>query len=119
MQKESSKKLRKLLDLLFQHLASLKKLSLPTDSWDALLIPIILSKLDYRTKREWEVKHDDSKLPTLNQVTEFLRKKCFSLEALQYDTSKTHKMQHLRQTKTQTPTSTDATRQLVKISSIQ
>ncbi|XP_050303785.1 uncharacterized protein LOC126741423 [Anthonomus grandis grandis] len=94
VQKESSFHLRKLLDTLHQHLAALEKLKLPVRQWDVLLIPIIVQKLDDRTKREWENKQTEQ-LPTLEQLKEFLTKKCFTLEAVQVtDTQKSFNTQN-------------------------
>ncbi|XP_030762930.1 uncharacterized protein LOC115887601 [Sitophilus oryzae] len=81
--RESAFHLRKLLDTLHQHLSALEKLRLPVDQWDIILIPIILQKLDDKTKRDWESKQNDQSLPKLKDFTEFLRKKCFMLEAIQ------------------------------------
>lgn len=80
--RESAQNLRNLLDIITQNLNALDKLKLPITQWDALLIPIILQKLDDRTKREWEGKLDNNKMPTLNELTEFLSKKCCTLETL-------------------------------------
>lgn len=86
--RESAFYLRKLLDSLHQHLSALQKLNLPVDQWDVLLIPIVLQKVDDRTKRDWEAKQNDKNLPTFEEFTEFLTKKCLTLEALQNDSHK-------------------------------
>lgn len=80
--KESPTLIRKLVDTLHQHTAALEKLNLPVNQWDTLLIPIVLQKLDDRTKREWENKQSNQNLPTIEELTEFLSKKCFALEAI-------------------------------------
>jgi len=53
----------------------------PTDSWDALLIYIIVSKLDATTTKAWETSLD-SALLDLKLLTEFLAKRCQALEAV-------------------------------------
>lgn len=52
--KESSFLIRKLIDSVTRNLRSLKSLEEPTDSWDTLIIHIMVSKLDPVTEREWE-----------------------------------------------------------------
>lgn len=78
--KESSINLRKLIDTIQHHISALEKLKLPVDKWNALLIPLILSKLDDRTCREWELKQSNVELPTLEDLIDFLVKKYFALE---------------------------------------
>lgn len=86
--KESSVQTRKLLDIINQHLLALEKLSMPVQHWDALLIPLILQKIDDRTVREWEGRQTNNVLPSLNELIEFLTKKCFALEATNHDSRK-------------------------------
>ncbi|XP_066258254.1 uncharacterized protein [Euwallacea similis] len=79
--KDSATNVRKLIDTVQQHKAALEKLKLPVDKWDALLNPIILSKLDERTNHEWERKQCHTESPTVNQLLDFLTDKCFALES--------------------------------------
>jgi len=85
---ESSVDTRKLIDAVNQHILALRKLTLPVDQWDALLIPLILKRLDKKTTREWELKQSSNILPKLDELIEFLTKKCFALESLNIDHSK-------------------------------
>lgn len=77
--------IRHLIDTVHQHKCALEKLNLSVQHWDALLVPIILSKLDDRTNREWEIKQSSNELPSLESLIEFLTKKCFALEAVNQD----------------------------------
>jgi len=77
--KENHVALRELLDTIIKHVQALRALKLPTDSWDALLIYIIVSKLD--ATKAWETSLD-SALPDLKVLTEFLTKRCQALEAV-------------------------------------
>lgn len=86
--RESPIHIRKLLDETHQHISALKKLSLPVEHWDMLLIAVILQKLDDKTKKDWETRQNDKELPKLIDLTEFLAKKCFTLEAINFDFSK-------------------------------
>ncbi|XP_052749871.1 uncharacterized protein LOC128200456 [Galleria mellonella] len=52
--KESPMQIRKLIDVVLRNLRALKSLDEPTDSWDTLIIYIMVSKLDTSTEREWE-----------------------------------------------------------------
>jgi len=79
--KENHVALRELLDTTIKHVRALRALKLPTDSWDALLIHIIVSKLDATTTKAWETSLD-SALPDLKLLTEFLAKRCQALEAV-------------------------------------
>ncbi|KAJ8949757.1 hypothetical protein NQ318_005080 [Aromia moschata] len=72
--RESSSKIRLLLDEVSKHLRSLKQLGEQVDSWDTLIIYIVTSKLDNYTAKEWEKhKSDVSDTPTLQNLKNFLK----------------------------------------------
>ncbi|KOB77857.1 putative bel12 ag transposon polyprotein, partial [Operophtera brumata] len=52
--KEAPDLLRNLIDTILKNLRALKLLGEPVDSWDTLIIYIIVTKLDKTTEREWE-----------------------------------------------------------------
>ncbi|XP_063911926.1 uncharacterized protein LOC135128776 [Zophobas morio] len=81
--KQSPSLLRALVDTVVSNLTSLKSLGITVDKWDALLIPIIVEKLDYSTKREWQLSLDKD-VPTYKQFIDFLEKRCLMLESLSY-----------------------------------
>lgn len=54
MNKESPLLIRKMIDSILRNLRSLKSLGEPTESWDTLIMYIIVCKLDSSTEREWE-----------------------------------------------------------------
>lgn len=85
VKRETAQDIRILIDTVTQHISALEKLCLPVEYWDSLLIPIILRKIDDRSKREWEGKLENNKLPTLKEFLDFLTKKYFTLEALYND----------------------------------
>lgn len=75
--------MRQLADTIQKHIRALKLLGQPTESWDALLLYLLSSKLDLVTRREWETKnsiktHD----PTFVEFCENLNQKCQILEAV-------------------------------------
>ncbi|XP_077266386.1 uncharacterized protein LOC143899738 [Temnothorax americanus] len=84
--KENHLALRELLDTIFKHLRALKALDRPTESWDDLIVHIVVSKLDIPTSKAWEISLDDD-VPDLKTLMQFLSKRCQALEAIH---AKTH-----------------------------
>ncbi|KAJ8716672.1 hypothetical protein PYW07_003299 [Mythimna separata] len=81
--KESSKSLRNLIDTVNRNLRALKKLNLPTEHWDILLIQIISNKLDTDTSVKWESYRNKLKeLPTLKIFNDFLKDRADFLETM-------------------------------------
>jgi hypothetical protein len=79
--KTSSTMLHELLDTVNTNMAALESLNIPVASWDAVIVLIIFQKLDYSTKREWQMTLDNS-IPTYKKLIQFLEKRCTVLEAL-------------------------------------
>lgn len=79
---ESHVHLRKLVDHFQKHIRALTTLGEPTDSWGTLLIHLITSKLDAKTKRAWESSISTNSMPTLKNLLDFLIKQCVFLETL-------------------------------------
>ena len=82
MQKECYKSLRTLLDGVQKHLRALKALKRNTDKWDDLLIHIVVSKIDKVTGKEWETSLSGTDMPTLQNLIDFLSKRCQALESI-------------------------------------
>lgn len=83
IQKESSTALRNLLDNILKHFRALKPLQRPVDSWDDMMIHLLLTKLDSSTTKEWETSRADATtVSTFAQITDFLSKWCQALEAV-------------------------------------
>ncbi|KAJ8980005.1 hypothetical protein NQ317_016668 [Molorchus minor] len=80
--KESSTLLRKLSDDLNKHVRCLKTLGHPIDTWDTLIIQIVVAKLDHVTLKEWEQFPIDGEYPTLAELLAFFKKRCELLEAI-------------------------------------
>lgn len=78
---------------------------MPVQHWDALLIPIVLQKLDEITINEWELKQATNNLPSLKELVEFLTKKSFVMESRNYDHSSTQNNLKYRQTQNKKPSS--------------
>lgn len=86
--RESPALIRKLIDTVLKNIRALKVLGEPTDSWDTLIIYMVVSKLDLATEREWEQqkgsllsKSADSKLK-LDDLFNYLRDRADVLETL-------------------------------------
>lgn len=56
--------LRNLLDNVLKHFRALKALQRPIDSWDNMMIHLVLTKLDSVTVKEWETSQSDADIPT-------------------------------------------------------
>ncbi|XP_029054415.2 uncharacterized protein LOC114881732 [Osmia bicornis bicornis] len=80
IQKQSSTALRELLDNVRNHLAALKSLKEPIESWDSLLIPILSRKLDMASLREWEKGITSLERVTFKSFTSFLEERSSYLE---------------------------------------
>ncbi|XP_077266378.1 uncharacterized protein LOC143899733 [Temnothorax americanus] len=81
MTKKNVSELRQITDGATRHVQALTALKRPINAWDDLLVYIISSKLDTNTSREWESSLEDSELPTLKKLFDFLSHRCRVLEA--------------------------------------
>ncbi|XP_061724899.1 uncharacterized protein LOC133530860 [Cydia pomonella] len=79
---ESATALKQLLDTSVECLNALKNLSLPTAEWDAIVIHVIVSKLDPETHKHWEklVNDDMAVFPTFEKLKSFLENRFRTLE---------------------------------------
>ncbi|XP_045764365.1 uncharacterized protein LOC123866731 [Maniola jurtina] len=90
LSKESPVAIRTLSDTILKNIRALKILGEPVDSWDTLIIFIIVSKLDKTTEREWEqhkgtliTNNNDSKLKLkVDDLINFLKNRADMLETL-------------------------------------
>uniref|UniRef100_A0A1Y1L369 Integrase catalytic domain-containing protein n=2 Tax=Photinus pyralis TaxID=7054 RepID=A0A1Y1L369_PHOPY len=84
--RESASCLRDIINTIQMHVNCLASLDQATDQWDALLVPIILNKLDSQTIKEWETKlnneGDNESVPTFSDLLEFLINKQNILETI-------------------------------------
>ena len=77
IQKGSHSSMRQLVDDITINIAGLKALNQPVNYWDAILIPIIVLKFDFQTRKDWE-SILTSDVPTLDCITKFIEKKMFT-----------------------------------------
>lgn len=84
VQKENFASLRQLLDNVLKHLRALKSLEHPTDTWDAILIYLVTTKLDHLTLKEWESSsYSSTDKPKMDDLITFLQSRCQVLETVQ------------------------------------
>lgn len=81
--KESTKALRNLVDYTLRHLRVLKVLGAPTDAWDELIMHMMENRFDARTLRTWEEEIEKNEEARLDDMLEFLKKRCQTLERLE------------------------------------
>ncbi|XP_067216952.1 uncharacterized protein [Linepithema humile] len=81
--KESHVALRALCDGVLKHVRALRALGRSTDQWGDLLVYIITSKLDTNTNKEWENSLSEAEFPTMQNLIEFLERRCHTLEVIQ------------------------------------
>ncbi|CAK9800717.1 hypothetical protein ANTPLA_LOCUS7241 [Anthophora plagiata] len=80
IQKQSPIALRELIDDARNHLAALRSLNEPVDSWDSLIVPILCRKLDGASLREWEKKATSADRVTFKNFAIFLEERSQYLE---------------------------------------
>ncbi|KAI5643444.1 putative peptidase (DUF1758) domain-containing protein [Phthorimaea operculella] len=78
---ESSKHIKELLDTTNQCLTSLKNLDINTSTWDAIIVYIIVNKLDLESVKLWEQSLGKSTtVPTFTKLSSFLENRFRSIE---------------------------------------
>lgn len=87
IEKESSTSLRNLVDCTSKHLRALDTLIPAEQRWDAVIIYLIVSKLDLVTIREWEKYKIEKDLPTFGNLQNFLKNKADILETIELNHS--------------------------------
>ncbi|XP_067208487.1 uncharacterized protein [Linepithema humile] len=83
--KESTASLRTFIDHIRTHTRALRSLGQPVEQWDTLLIYLASTRLDYNTRRDWEVtisKREQQNMPTMEELLNYLGERCSTLEML-------------------------------------
>ncbi|KAF2886379.1 hypothetical protein ILUMI_19794, partial [Ignelater luminosus] len=88
--KESSAKLRQLIDSVKKKIRALDSLVNEEDQRNSFLIYLINSKLDPTTTREFENKNDSAKFPSYEELISFMEKKASLLETIDQRNQKSH-----------------------------
>lgn len=84
--RESDTSLRFVIDHVSKNLRALENLGLPVQHWDALIIHLIVMKLDNFTSRNWEEKKGSlGDIPKLEDFFKFLRSRADFLETVKHN----------------------------------
>ena len=85
--KEGSYGMNDLLNDVLIRMRALKSLGQPVESWDAILIYIITSRLDRFTHLEWEKSLSDSEIPSFESLRKFIKQRYNSLNVVKTQTN--------------------------------
>lgn len=75
--------LRDLVSQIKQTLSALKNLGIDTDSWDPILMSILVRKLDLYTARAYQLERDQGEEPRVCDFLEFLQNCALALESVE------------------------------------
>lgn len=84
--KSSHVALRSFIDSIRTHVRALEALKQPISHWDTILIYLLSDKLDYVTRRDWELeanKREQNSMPSLEALLEFLTNRAHTLELVE------------------------------------
>jgi len=81
MTSENVENLRLLLRTTQKCLSSLKSLGGPVETWDWLLVHMVVIRLDPKTRRYWELTQTSKEVPTYQELITALEKRCNALES--------------------------------------
>ncbi len=70
MKAESASGLRKLLETINEHLRALNDLGQPTNQWDAILVFWISEKMDFESRKQWQLSNPGTDLFSWDQLAE-------------------------------------------------
>jgi len=87
MTRENPIDFRRISNEVSKHLHTLQILKCLTMHWDHLLVPILTSKLDSLTLREWGTSLMGHESPSLKQLLDFIAHRCEVLEITRASTS--------------------------------
>ncbi|XP_045541421.1 uncharacterized protein LOC106719814 [Papilio machaon] len=80
MQKGTASNIHEFVSSIKQQIGALKNMDQPVESWDMLLLPILLRKVDQYTARAYHMERDKMKLPSISDFLNFLVRRAASLE---------------------------------------
>ena len=81
-QSDSAEAIKCVLDKVTQNVLGLKALGRPVEFWDDWLVHMVVSKLAYETRKQWELSLVDDELPSFEDLQTFLEIRCRSLGML-------------------------------------
>lgn len=65
------------------HLRALTALKLPVEHWDAIIIHLMVEKLDVECHRLWESSRSSASLPSIQEYLAFLKQRCLTLDSIE------------------------------------
>ncbi|XP_062713625.1 uncharacterized protein LOC134290488 [Aedes albopictus] len=84
MTKESAIDLRKLIDICSKNVDALTNLNLPVVGLgEMVILNVISSKMDFETRKAWELVQKPGQLPQYSNTMDFLKDRCKALEKIQ------------------------------------
>ncbi|XP_028164477.1 uncharacterized protein LOC114355705 [Ostrinia furnacalis] len=84
--------IRSLVSQISQQMSALRSYDEPVDSWDSILVCIVMKKLDSLTVRLFSAEQDFCSMPSMESLLSFLERRAISLEASSAcDTSRTER----------------------------
>jgi len=83
IKKKSSSQLRKLVDALSGHMKALESLGERPSQCGTLLMHLVVSKLDAKTMREWEISSSKTEVSSISNLTNFIQSRFRVLEAVE------------------------------------
>ena len=87
---ESPSCIKRILDTALESIRALTALELPVNHWDAILVHIIVNKLDFETHRQWELSlNRQNCFPSFKDLFDFLELRWQSLEMVPVQKTKT------------------------------
>ncbi|KYN22031.1 hypothetical protein ALC57_05586 [Trachymyrmex cornetzi] len=92
--------LRSFIDAVRTHVRALEVLKQPVTHWDTILIYLLIDKLDYATRKDWEFevrKNAPDTMPTLETFMEYLADRAHTLELVEGTKSKTEQVKSMMQ----------------------
>ncbi|CAH2109317.1 unnamed protein product [Euphydryas editha] len=91
--KSTTSTLRDMISEVKQHLAALKNLDEPVDSWDSIIVCILSRKLDSFSSRAFQMDRDNKSRPTVKEFLSYLEKRALALDNLSTGSSFTQQKQ--------------------------
>lgn len=79
---ENYSEIKTLIDKSSEIIQGLKIQGIPVNQWDAILVHVIVAKLDSETHKHWELKLTKDVLPKFSELQEFLEARWQSLEMI-------------------------------------
>lgn len=98
MKRGTAQELRDFITKIKQNINSLETLKVPVKQWDLLLLHIFSEKLDFNTRKAYELEKCSNELPTMKEFIGFLESRANALENIPTLSETKRKISHLATT---------------------